>query len=92
VNAVIPPKPKPVRKEPRFVTRKVVAAAQIGLSVLYSGGYFYTLHEFISGHVEAAAGYHDMLTSLLSVLTAGQLTVIGFWFQRSRPEDPGQKP
>jgi hypothetical protein len=93
-TSVIPAasKAKRVRSEPRFVTRKVVATAQVSLSVLYSAGYFYTLHEFLHGDVAANAAYHDMITSLLSVLTAAQLTIIAFWFQRSRPEDPNHPP
>jgi hypothetical protein len=80
-----------VEKPPRFVTRKVVAAAQCGLSILFVAGYFFTLWEFIHGNIRVPIEWKDTLQSLLSMLTAGVLLILQFWFSRSRPEDPNQK-
>jgi ABC-type anion transport system duplicated permease subunit len=70
-----------------LVTRKVVATAQMGLSVLFIGVYFYTLHDFIHGQISVPVEWKDTIQALLSVLTASVLTIINFWFSRSRPQD-----
>jgi len=72
----------------RFVTRKVIATAQIGLSILFLAMYFYTLHELLHGHIEVKPEWKDVIQTLISVLTGAVMTIIGFWFNRSRPEDP----
>lgn len=69
-----------------LVTRKVVGLAQVSLSILFVGGYFYTLIDFIHGNVHAGAEWHDAIQTLLSLLTAGVLTILHFWFSRSRPQ------
>jgi len=79
-----------VKREPRFVTRKVVASAQIGLSLMFSIGYFVTLWEFIHGGLKVDPNFHDAIQGLLSLLTAGELVILNFWFLRSRPEDPAR--
>lgn len=70
-----------------LVTRKVVGMAQVVLSVLFVGGYFIVLSDFIHGGVKAAPEWHDAIQTLLSLLTAGVLTILHFWFNRSRPQD-----
>lgn len=72
----------------RLVTRRVVAASQLVLSVLFVGGYFVILSEFIHGRISIPIEWKDTIQALLSVLTGGVLTVLHFWFNRSRPEDP----
>lgn len=74
-----------------LVTRKVVATAQIGLSILFLSVYFYTLHEFIHGRMQVPPEWKDTIQALLSVLTASVLTIINFWFSRTRPQDPGDR-
>jgi hypothetical protein len=39
---------------------------------------------FITGNVATPVEWKDTLAALLSVLTAGVLTILGFWFNRSR--------
>lgn len=70
-----------------LVTRKVVATAQLTLSVLFIGGYFLVLSEFIHGRISVPVEWKDVLQSLLSMLTAGVLLILQFWFSRSRPQD-----
>jgi hypothetical protein len=72
----------------RLITRRVVAGAQLLLSVLYLGGYFWVLSEFIHGKINVPVEWKDTIGALLSVLTAGNLQILQFWFSRSRPEDP----
>ena len=71
-----------------LVARKVIGWAQVLLSVLFVGGYFMVLTDFIHGGVKAAPEWHDAIQTLLSLLTAGVLTILHFWFNRSRPQDP----
>jgi len=71
-----------------LVTRKVVATAQVFLSILFLAVYFYTLHEFIHGRISVPPEWKDTIQTLLSVLTASVLSIIQFWFSRSRPQDP----
>jgi hypothetical protein len=71
----------------RMLTRRVVGLAQVSLSVLFVGGYFYTLWEFIHGKVKAGVEWHDAIQTLLSLLTAGVLQILHFWYSRSRPQD-----
>lgn len=68
---------------------RIVAAAQIALSVLYVGGYFLMLALFLTGHVRTPVEWKDQLTALLGVLTSGVLTILGFWFARQRPTPSG---
>jgi hypothetical protein len=72
----------------RFVTRRVVAAAQIVLSLLFVGGYFFVLTQFLHGNIKVPLDWKDTLQTLLALLTAGVLLILNFWFLRSRPQDP----
>lgn len=54
------------------------------LTILYLVGYFLTLHAFIEGRVKTPPEWADTVQSLISVLTAGVLSIIYFWFNRSR--------
>ena len=74
----------------RFVTRRVVATAQILLSMLFVAGYFLVLSEFIHGRIAVPIEWKDTLQTLLSLLTAGVLMILQFWFLRSRPQDPNE--
>jgi ABC-type anion transport system duplicated permease subunit len=71
----------------KLVTRQAIALSQISLSVLFVGGYFYVLLEFVHGHISVPIEWKDVLQSLLALLTAGVLQVLHFWFSRSRPSD-----
>jgi hypothetical protein len=79
------------------VKGQVIGWAQTLLSVLFCGGYFIVLTDFIHGGVHAGAEWHDAIQTLLSLLTAGVLTILHFWFSRSRAAsgsdpDPPQNP
>lgn len=76
----------------KLVTKRVVGGAQILLSVLFVTGYFVILWAFIHGDIHPPPEWKDVLQSLLSILTAGVLTILHFWFSRSRPEDPNVPP
>lgn len=64
----------------------VVARAQIVLSAVFLTGYFAMLALFILGHVHTPETWKDTLAALLSVLTAGVLLILNYWFQRQRPQ------
>lgn len=62
----------------------VLAGAQIGLSVLYTAGYFFVLLTFLFGWVRTPPDWKDPLQTLIGLLTAGELLILQFWFSRSR--------
>ena len=65
-------------------TDRVVAFAQIILSSVFLIGYFAMLYLFITGNVATPLDWKDTLAALLSVLTAGVLLILNYWFQRQR--------
>lgn len=69
------------------MTPKVISTAQVALSWLYTTGYFGVLAAFILGYAKPPPDWKDAVTALLGALTAGQLTVLGFWFSRSREKE-----
>jgi hypothetical protein len=69
-------------------TERITAAAQVVLSIVFLVGYFAMLALFITGKVATPIEWKDTLAALLSVLTAGVLSIVGFWFSRQRPQDP----
>lgn len=70
------------------MTKREVGYMQAFLTFVYLVGYFLTLHAFIEGRVKTPLEWQDTLKSLLAVLTAGVLTIIYFWFNRSRDSSP----
>lgn len=69
-----------------------MSAREIGymqgfLTLVYLVGYFMTLHAFLDGKVRTPIEWQDTLKSLIAVLTAGVLTILYFWFNRSRGTD-----
>jgi protein-S-isoprenylcysteine O-methyltransferase Ste14 len=69
-------------------TERTVAIAQVILSVVFIGGYFFILSSFLDGRIHTPPEWKDVLTALISLLTAGVLLILQFWFSRSRPQDP----
>lgn len=63
---------------------KLTANGQIALTIVFTAGYFTTLSLFVLGYVRTPPTWKDTLASLLSLLTAGQLLILQFWFSRSR--------
>lgn len=69
---------------------KVISTAQIALSIIYTAGYFGALACLLFGVVNTPEAYKDVLTALVSLLTAGELMILQFWFNRSRQGSPAQ--
>lgn len=65
-------------------TDRMIAVAQIGLSVLFLLGYFLVLILFMLGYAKIPQDYKEAFAGLLSLMTGGGLTVLYFWFQRAR--------
>ena len=63
---------------------RTVSNAQIGLSVLYSIGYFVMLYLFMSGKIRTPVEWRDQMSVLLGALTTGQGLILNFWFMRAR--------
>lgn len=64
----------------------ITAAAQITLSVLFIGGYFFVMGLFLLGYVQVAPVWRDQIGVLLGVLTGAVMTIVGFWFSRMRAQ------
>lgn len=71
-------------------TDRTVAFAQILLSVVYTAGYFMVLQTFLDGEIKTPPEWKDVLATLISLLTAGELLMIQFWFSRARPTSTAQ--
>jgi hypothetical protein len=66
------------------VTDKAIAHAQLILSVLFCAGYFSTLILFMLGFARVMPDFKEAFIGLLSLLSAGVLMILQFWFSRSR--------
>jgi len=69
------------------MTPRLISAAQIGLSVIFLAGYFGVLATFLLGYIKTPAEWKEPLIALLGVITGSVLTIVGFWFSRSRESD-----
>lgn len=75
------------------LTDKLIAVAQVLLSVLYTTGFFIILIMFMLGFAKVPDKFDNAFTGLLNLLTAAQLAIIYFWFQRQRGgAPPGTEP
>lgn len=63
---------------------RLIAMAQVALSVLFLTGYFIVLILFMLGYARIPVDYKEAFAGLLSLMTAGGLSILYFWFQRSR--------
>lgn len=63
---------------------RLVGFAQVVMSVVYTVGYFWVLNKLLNGEIETPPEWKDILASLVSLLTAGVLMILQFWFSRSR--------
>ena len=68
----------------------LVMTAQVFLSMLFIGGYFWLLLEFLRGNVKVPIDYKDAFLTLLGVLTAGVMLILNYWFQRQRHQENPQ--
>jgi hypothetical protein len=90
VDEVKPKKPL-LGRLPRL-SHKITAYAQIILSAIYTSGYFHVLYDFMHGKVNVPDKMEQTFTTLLGVLTTGEVLILTYWFQRQRTsEDPQQK-
>jgi len=67
-----------------LVSKKVIAVAQIALSIIFLIGYFSIMAAFLGGYVMVAPVWRDQIGVLLGVLTGGVGTILAFWFARNR--------
>lgn len=67
----------------------LIAYAQIALSVLYTIGFFLIIVLFMLGYADVPERFDNAFTGLMNLLTAAQLAIIYFWFQRTRPKPEG---
>jgi hypothetical protein len=66
------------------MTTRIISAAQIGLSILFLAGYFGVLTIFLLGWVKTPPDWKEALIALLGVITGSVMTIVSFWFKRSR--------
>ena len=66
------------------LTHGATAYFQASLSVIFIAGYFFVLFLFLSGHVRVPGEFHDMIQTLIGVLTGALGVIIQFWFARQR--------
>jgi flagellar basal body-associated protein FliL len=65
-------------------SRQVGVLAQILLSVIFTVGYMLVVYLFMTGKAHVAGDIKDVFVTIIGVLTAGELTIINFWFSSSR--------
>lgn len=63
---------------------RLIALAQVFLSLLFLVGYFVVLIKFLRGDIHTPDNWKDTLGTLLGVITGSVTTIIAFWFSRSR--------
>ena len=66
------------------ISHNQAAWAQIGLSMLYTIGLFSIIIIVITGHASIPPDSKDIVNSILTLLTGGQVIIIGYWFSRQR--------
>lgn len=69
------------------MTPRIITAAQVLLSVVFLGGYFAVLAVFLLGYVRTPETWKEALIALLGVITGSVLTIVAFWFNRSREKE-----
>ena len=73
------------------MTSRIISFAQIALSVVFLIGYFGVLAAFLLGYVKTPPEWSQALTALLGVITGSVLTIVGFWFSRSRESNDNSR-
>lgn len=66
------------------LTHKATAYAQVILSVIFLGGYFWTLYDFVHGNIKVPTDWKETLQTLLTVLTVNVTQIVSYWFSRHR--------
>lgn len=63
---------------------KYIAECQFRLSIVFLFGYFVILLLFMLGFARIPTDYKEAFVGLLTLMTGGGLTILHFWFQRTR--------
>ncbi len=71
---------------------RYTAERQFWLSVIFLVGYFTVLLLFMLGFGRIPPDYKEAFSGLLTLLTGGGLTILYFWFQRTRPGNTFPEP
>lgn len=74
---------------------KIVTLAQLALSILFIAGYFTMVIMFLLGYVRVPLDYKEAFIGFIGVVTGSVITIVSFWFNRSRaasPVDPTADP
>lgn len=66
------------------LSHRATAYAQILITVLFLGGYFQLLYDFMHGRVSVPVDWKDQFKTLLDLLTASVMQIVNYWFQRMR--------
>lgn len=66
------------------MTHRETGYAQIILTLVFLVGYFVVLSTFLHGKAVVDPTWKDTIQTLLSVLTAGVLLILQYWFSRQR--------
>lgn len=74
----------------KVLTHRATAYFQAALSAIFILGYFFVLFQFLYGRVKVPGEFHDMMQTLLGILTGALGTVIQFWFSRQRASSDPQ--
>ena len=72
----------------RLLTHRATAYFQATLSVTFIVGYFLVLYLFLLGRVRVPGEFHDMVQTLIGVLTGALGLIMNFWFSRLRTSEP----
>lgn len=71
---------------------KYIAECQFRLSIVFLFGYFLILLLFMLGFARIPTDYKEAFVGLLTLMTGGGLTILHFWFQRTRVSVSGPGP
>lgn len=66
----------------------IVTAAQLFLSVAFISGYFLVLTMFMLGHAAIPVDYKEAFIGILGVCTGSVVSIVSFWFARTRTDQP----
>lgn len=70
------------------LSHRGTAYFQAALTVMFLWEFFHVLNKFVDGVVKPSLEWKDTVIALLGVLTGSVVTVITFWFNRTRVSDP----
>lgn len=68
----------------RILSHRATAYFQATLSVVFIVGYFNVLYVFLFGKVKVPGEFHDMVQTLIGILTGALGLIMNFWFSRQR--------